>query len=110
MEKKKETEELKTKDKSGKKSSHDPDRMERKRTAGFYKEESSENESESESRPSRNKRQKVRNESEFEEESEIEESEEAGEESEEEDAEIEDEDTRWDSSCYVCKKLGELIC
>lgn len=95
LEKRKKFEEKKSKDKTCKKNSIEDDRNDRKRRAGFYKEESSEGESESDSKP-KNKRIKVKNDSEFDDESE-EESDEVEEEEAEEEEEIDDEDSQWDS-------------
>lgn len=100
LEKHKQIEEKSIKDKVSKRSSKASERNERKRKAGFYKEESSIEASEDDSRAKRSKRRKLNNESEFEEDSVEEESEEDFEdEGDEED--MEDEDSNWDTECYV---------
>lgn len=105
LEKKKQSDEKTTsKPSTNKKSAKAIERTERKRKAGFYKEESSESDSDDESsKPKRSKRQKTQNESEFDEESD--------EESDGEfDDEAEDDEEDWDNNCYICNKPGEVIC
>jgi hypothetical protein len=109
LEKHKQTEEKSIKEKVSKKSSKTSERIERKRRAGFYKEESSVEASEENSRDKRSKRRKLYNESEFEDDSVEDESEEnLDDEGDDEDME-EDEDSNWETECYLCNKTGEVI-